>query len=551
MALLVVALLTPTCSAYWPTLQGNSARQGRLSYPYIRTPPPSDSFRKWSANLSSPDYLDLDLPPYTFGTPAVDSNGTVYATYATSVAPLYSGIVAIFPDGTKRWILGLDTSTGLVAKGSVTLSEDEKLLYVVASNSVAKAVFYALYTDSGTEAWRYTASFSLQGISEPVVYESAVVMGDSRQLYYFADGTRPQLTWKYNYYIQANNTENVYRVAPSISLYNADIIFTCERKYILSLFIDDATLKWVTPLTCNNTLGCDMTGNAASIGDDGTIFVPALDKYNVTTLLVNETTNETTTIDTPHSDFYLFTINAGGRVRHRLKLSSTTEGIGMWQIPAVSVNSQYVYVGGYQPEANLWRVNIQLQNFTSVLQLNGNASSPPIATAGGRGYVVDSTSDLYAYNAVDAIDSWTTPFGDQHYYSSMAFGEDGTIFISDSTSGGLFAYGCPTGTQVGSSGACVPCPAGTYFVTDGRALCPQCPKGKVSDGGGDVSSCQFCPSDSIPSADQTKCVECPAGSQPSFDLTSCTASTPATTSGSAHRSRSALSLFFSSAFFSA
>jgi hypothetical protein len=67
MALLVVALLTPTCSAYWPTLQGNSARQGRLSYPYIRTPPPSDSFRKWSANLSSPDYLDLDLPPYTFG----------------------------------------------------------------------------------------------------------------------------------------------------------------------------------------------------------------------------------------------------------------------------------------------------------------------------------------------------------------------------------------------------------------------------------------------------------------------------------------------------
>jgi hypothetical protein len=39
----------------------------------------------------------------------VDSNGTVYATYATSVAPLYSGIVAIFPDGTKRWILGLDT----------------------------------------------------------------------------------------------------------------------------------------------------------------------------------------------------------------------------------------------------------------------------------------------------------------------------------------------------------------------------------------------------------------------------------------------------------
>ena len=67
MALLVVALLAPTCSAYWPTLQGNSARQGRLSYPYIKTPPTANSFRKWSANLSSPDYLDLDLPPYTFG----------------------------------------------------------------------------------------------------------------------------------------------------------------------------------------------------------------------------------------------------------------------------------------------------------------------------------------------------------------------------------------------------------------------------------------------------------------------------------------------------
>ncbi len=52
-------------------------------------------------------------------------------------------------------------------------------------------------------------------------------------------------------------------------------------------------------------------------------------------MFVNETTNETTTIDTPHSDFYLFTINAGGRVRNRLKLSSTIEGTGMWQIPAV------------------------------------------------------------------------------------------------------------------------------------------------------------------------------------------------------------------------
>jgi hypothetical protein len=48
---------------------------------------------------------------------------------------------------------------------------------------------------------------------------------------------------------------------------------------------------------------------------------------------------------------------------------------------------------------------------------------------------------------VDAVDSWTTPFGDQHYYSSMAFGEDGTIFVSDSTSGGLFAYGTNTTRQ--------------------------------------------------------------------------------------------------------
>jgi hypothetical protein len=48
-------------------------------------------------------------------------------------------------------------------------------------------------------------------------------------------------------------------VAPSISLYNADIIFTCERKYVLAIFIDDASLKWATPLVCNSTAGCDMT----------------------------------------------------------------------------------------------------------------------------------------------------------------------------------------------------------------------------------------------------------------------------------------------------
>jgi hypothetical protein len=40
----------------------------------------------------------------------VDSNGTVYATYASSNSTsLVSGIVAILPDGTKRWIVPLDT----------------------------------------------------------------------------------------------------------------------------------------------------------------------------------------------------------------------------------------------------------------------------------------------------------------------------------------------------------------------------------------------------------------------------------------------------------
>jgi hypothetical protein len=49
---------------------------------------------------------------------------------------------------------------------------------------------------------------------------------------------------------------------------------------------------------------------------------------------------------------------------------------------------------------------------------------------------------------------------------------------------------------------------------------------QVSAGGGDLTSCQFCGTDSIPSTDQTRCVTCPAGSSPSFDLTSCTSSTP-------------------------
>jgi outer membrane protein assembly factor BamB len=116
------------------------------------------------------------------------------------------------------------------------------------------------------------------------------------------------------------------------------------------------------------------------------------------------------------------------------------------------------------------QVNIQLQNFTSILQLNGNASSPPIATTGARGYIADSTSGmsqhshhlafhqsippscsrpvsiyaaLWAYNAANGSDKWMTQFGDQHYHSSFAFGEDGTILVSDSTSGGLFAYGTP------------------------------------------------------------------------------------------------------------
>lgn len=59
--------------------------------------------------------------------------------------------------------------------------------------------------------------------------------------------------------------QNVQRVTPSISLYNADVILACEKKYIMSIFIDDATLKWSTSLVCNNTAGCDMTVGSQSV----------------------------------------------------------------------------------------------------------------------------------------------------------------------------------------------------------------------------------------------------------------------------------------------
>jgi hypothetical protein len=57
-----------------------------------------------------------------------------------------------------------------------------------------------------------------------------------------------------------------------------------------------------------------------------------------TNTFFNETTNETISSSTPNSDFYLFTINAGGRVRNRLKLTTGSNGMGMWQIPAISTH---------------------------------------------------------------------------------------------------------------------------------------------------------------------------------------------------------------------
>lgn len=71
-------------------------------------------------------------------------------------------------------------SSGRSARGSVTLSEDESLLYFVASNPSGSAMFYALNTSVGSQVWSYTASFPLQGIADPVVYKTAVIMGDSR-----------------------------------------------------------------------------------------------------------------------------------------------------------------------------------------------------------------------------------------------------------------------------------------------------------------------------------------------------------------------------------
>jgi len=336
--------------------------------------------------------------------------------------------------------------------------------------------------DSGALVWSYKPSHQLYGVSDPVILDHVVIMGDSYQLYAFAFvGTslsQPIWTLKYTS-PQACASQNVYRVAPSISFYNGDVIFVCESSYVLGLSLDLGHLKWSTALACGDTQ-CNLKGNVASIGDMGTIYVAASDK-NLSTA-------------------YLFSINAGGTIRYTLVFN---EGPTSWQIPTVGQN--YVYLTS---SSKLFSVDVRYQRVEQLLTLQGSPTTPVIYFGEGPyGYIADSTT-MHAFNGINGSALWATEL-DSFGGHSVEFGfGTGHIYASISTS--LVAYGCPDGVTLGSAGQCDNCPAGSYLYRNTTIVsCFKCPDGMVSTGG--TLPCKPCPPGFYLSYDKTECLSCEQG----------------------------------------
>jgi len=183
-----------------------------------------------------------------YGSPAIDTNGTIY---------IGSGdFFALYPNGTKKWEYAI--TSGLF--DSCPAIDKNGIIYIGTAMG-SPTYFYAIYPN-GSLKWRYRSG---NIFSSPVIsYDGNIIFADADNWNIIA--LCPNGTQKWSYH-----TDMVVYSSPAIGL-DGTIYCGCHDTYLYALYPNNGTLKWKFKTG-------DWIRVSPCIADDGTIYCVSTDGY--------------------------------------------------------------------------------------------------------------------------------------------------------------------------------------------------------------------------------------------------------------------------------
>ncbi|MFX0012815.1 MAG: PQQ-binding-like beta-propeller repeat protein, partial [Candidatus Hermodarchaeota archaeon] len=181
---------------------------------------------------------------FDFTCPAIDKNGTLYASTCSSK---YTYMYAINPDGTVKWKISIGNTYSPPTIG------DNGLIYFTHKAS-DKSYITALNTDGILKWGRYISDESM--VSSPAVGIDGTIYCGSHDCYLYAIKSNGSIKWKFN---------TGGRVHGSPTLNSDGTVFIGSENGLHALYQNNGSMKW------HINLG-EIWGGLA-LDDDGTVYV--------------------------------------------------------------------------------------------------------------------------------------------------------------------------------------------------------------------------------------------------------------------------------------
>jgi outer membrane protein assembly factor BamB len=392
----------------WPQFGHDAQHTGRSSHPGPRTP-----YVKWRAPWWSG----------VFSSPVVGSDGTVYVAADGQ-------LVAVDPSGNERW----RTETGsCVGSPAVAKTLRGEVVYATGTDDTgARAVLYAVRSDTGTVIWRFPKAGDTQADSSQPLPFSATVGPDGTVYFGVAapDGTSGVLyavtpdgdpSWQFP-------TESIHGSVPAVAADGTVYVGAGRTLYA----VRDGSQEW------SFQTGGDINSPPV-VADDGTVYVGS-------------------------SDGQLYALHPQkGRTQEDRKRWSRFVGPLKFSSAALASDGRTLYVGAGEALVALNAATGTVVWQTACLR-GGIVNSSPAVSSDGRVLVQTGRIDVDASvrSVLCSVDQgtsgthWTVNTQSSGrmspLVSSPSLGGDGLIYVG-SADGTLYAF---SDTPLGVSAPAVP-----------------------------------------------------------------------------------------------
>lgn len=389
---------SPVINAGDPSLtDADGTRSDMGVYPFLSAmpplppPPPPPSASVAEGQLKWVFTTAAEYNPPGAGDASIGSDGTIYVGN-------YTELVAINPDGTKKWA---------ALKGTGPLSPsigNDGTLFTPTGSLTA----YALKPDGSTK-WTYALSaYGLYG-RPAIAGDGTIYVTDgspTKKLY--ALSVAGSLKWTF-----ATTTGIVSppAIASDGTVYvGAAYTTTHEGSYgAVYALGPDGSIKWIFNIPKLNYI---LSVGGFAIGSDGTVYFGS-------------------------SEGRLFALNPDGTQKWVYRMPEITVGLGA---PSIAMDGTlYVPVGPSSFSTKLIALNPDgTKKWTFALPTGQYDLTTPTVGADGMLYAVSSSYGLYAINP-NGTTKWTWSGTDTWGYNTPSLAPDGTIYIGSAASGKIYA----------------------------------------------------------------------------------------------------------------